>query len=176
MHFATKCPNDHFGRIKGAHPQFVAPILPGLSGLAVSSMWPRVWARAGRIAALGALLLAFIYTVDCHLVGFGPSDPRESSTRFGHRNSRPAALAFRGRTVFLAEARSALSAGTAVRRRPPVTVLRAQASVNVPTLPGHPSDAAISAGATMSTVPSGANASSGSVDPRMHLPATTTLV
>ena len=59
MHFATKYPNDDFGPIKGAYMQFVAPILCGLFGLAVAWMWRRVWARAGAIAALGALFLVF---------------------------------------------------------------------------------------------------------------------
>ena len=72
MHFATKYPNDDFGPIKGAYMQFVAPTLCGLFGLAVSWMWRRVWARAGAVAALGALLLVFVYSVDCRLPGFGP--------------------------------------------------------------------------------------------------------
>jgi hypothetical protein len=76
MHFATKYPNDDFGPIKGAYMQFVAPILCGLFGLAVAWMWRRVWARAGAIVALGALLLVFVYSVDCRLPGFGPSASR----------------------------------------------------------------------------------------------------
>ena len=72
MHFATKYPNDSFGPIKGAYMQFVTPILCGLFGLAVAWMWRRVWARAGAIAALGALLLVFAYIADCRLPRFGP--------------------------------------------------------------------------------------------------------
>jgi hypothetical protein len=76
MHFATKYPNDDFGPIKGAYMQFVAPILCGLFGLAVSWMWRRVWARAGAIAAFAALLLVFVYSVDCRLPRFGPGASR----------------------------------------------------------------------------------------------------
>ena len=76
MHFATKYPNDDFGPIKGAYVQFVAPILCGLFGLAVAWMWRRVWARAGAVAALGALLLVFLYIVDCRLPGTGPGASR----------------------------------------------------------------------------------------------------
>jgi hypothetical protein len=72
MHFATKYPNDSFGPIKGAYMQFVTPILCGLFGLAVAWMWRRIWARAGAIAALGALLLVFVYIADCRLPRFGP--------------------------------------------------------------------------------------------------------
>jgi hypothetical protein len=76
MHFATKYPNDDFGPIKGAYMQFVAPILCGLFGLAVGWMWRRVWARAGAIAALGALFLVFLYIADCRLPHFGPGASR----------------------------------------------------------------------------------------------------
>ena len=76
MHFATKYPDDDFGPIKGAYMQFVAPILCGLFGLAVAWMWRRVWARAGAIAALGALVLVFLYIADCRLPRFGPGSSR----------------------------------------------------------------------------------------------------
>lgn len=76
IHFATKYPNDDFGPIKGAYMQFVAPILCGLFGLAVAWMWRRVWARAGAIAALGALLVVFVYSADCRLPRFGPGASR----------------------------------------------------------------------------------------------------
>jgi hypothetical protein len=76
MHFSTKYPNDDFGPIKGAYMQFVAPILCGLFGLAVGWMWRRVWARAGAIAALAALLLVFVYSADCRLPRFGPGASR----------------------------------------------------------------------------------------------------
>jgi hypothetical protein len=76
MHFATKYPNDDFGPIKGAYMQFVAPILCGLFGLAVGWMWRRVWARAGAIAALGALFLVFFYIADCRLPHFRPGASR----------------------------------------------------------------------------------------------------
>jgi Dolichyl-phosphate-mannose-protein mannosyltransferase len=76
MHFATKYSNDAFGPIKGAYMQFVAPILCGLFGLAVDWMWRRSWARAGAIAAVGALLLVFSYTADCRLPRFGPGASR----------------------------------------------------------------------------------------------------
>jgi hypothetical protein len=71
IHFATKYPDDDFGPIKGAYVQFVAPILCALFGLAVAWMWRRVWARAGAIAAFGALLLVFVYIADCRLPRFG---------------------------------------------------------------------------------------------------------
>jgi hypothetical protein len=76
MHFSTKYPNDNFGPTKGAYMQFVAPILCGLFGLAVAWMWRRVWARAGAIAAIAALLLVFVYTADCRLPRFGPGASR----------------------------------------------------------------------------------------------------
>ena len=76
MHFATKYPNDDFGPIKGAYMQFVAPILCGLFGLAVAWMWRRLWARAGAIAALAALLMVFLYSADCRLPHFGPGASR----------------------------------------------------------------------------------------------------
>jgi 4-amino-4-deoxy-L-arabinose transferase-like glycosyltransferase len=76
MHFATKYPNDDFGPIKGAYMQFVAPILCGLFGLAVAWMWRRVWARAGVVAALAALVLVFLYSADCRLPRFGPGASR----------------------------------------------------------------------------------------------------
>ena len=76
MHFATKYPNDDFGPIKGAYMQFVAPILCGLFGLAVAWMWRRVWARAGAVVALAALLLVFVYSADCRLPRFGPGASR----------------------------------------------------------------------------------------------------
>ena len=76
IHFSTKYPHDDFGPIKGAYMQFVAPILCGLFGLAVAWMWRRVWARAGAIAALGALLLVFGYIADCRLPRFGPGASR----------------------------------------------------------------------------------------------------
>ena len=76
IHFATKYPNDDFGPIKGAYMQFVAPILCGLFGLAVAWMWRRVWARAGALAALAALLMVFVYSADCRLPRFGPGASR----------------------------------------------------------------------------------------------------
>ena len=76
MHFSTKYPNDDFGPIKGAYMQFVAPILCGLFGLAVAWMWRRLWARAGAIAALAALLMVFLYSADCRLPHFGPGASR----------------------------------------------------------------------------------------------------
>ncbi len=72
MHFSTKYPNDDFGSIKGTYMQFVAPILFGLTGMAVAWMWRRTWARAGAVAALGALSLVALYTVDCRWPRFGP--------------------------------------------------------------------------------------------------------
>jgi hypothetical protein len=79
IHFATKYPNDDFGPIKGAYMQFVAPILCGLFGLAAAWMWRRVWARAGAVAALGALLLVFVYIADCRLPRFGPRASRAAA-------------------------------------------------------------------------------------------------
>ena len=43
----------------------------GLFGLDVAWMWRRVWARAGAITALAALLLVFVYSADCRLPRFG---------------------------------------------------------------------------------------------------------
>jgi hypothetical protein len=76
IHFSTKYPDDDFGSIKGTYLQFVAPILCGLFGLAVAWMWRRRWARAGAIAALGALALVSLYTIDCRLPRFGPGATR----------------------------------------------------------------------------------------------------
>lgn len=72
MHFSTKYPNDNFGTIKGTYMQFVAPILFGLTGMAVAWMWRRTWARAGAIVAIGALSLVTVYTIDCRWPRFGP--------------------------------------------------------------------------------------------------------
>lgn len=76
MHFSTKYPNDNFGTIKGTYLQFVAPILCGLTGIAVAWMWRRAWARAGAIAAIGALALVGLYTIDCRWPRFGPGATR----------------------------------------------------------------------------------------------------
>ncbi|HVV52974.1 MAG TPA: hypothetical protein VHO06_25155, partial [Polyangia bacterium] len=72
MHFSTKYPNDNFGTIKGTYLQFVAPVLFGLTGIAVAWMWRRTWARVGAIAAVAALALVALYTIDCRWPRVGP--------------------------------------------------------------------------------------------------------
>jgi len=88
MHFATKYPDDDFGPIKGAYLQFVAPILCGLCGLAVAWMWRRARARAGAVAAIGALVLVFLYTADARLPRFGRGATRAAPVFWDWRPPR----------------------------------------------------------------------------------------
>jgi hypothetical protein len=88
IHFATKYPDDDFGPIKGAYLQFVAPILCGLIGLAVAWMWRRAWARAGAVAAIGALVLVFLYTADARLPRFGRGATRAAPIFWDGRGLR----------------------------------------------------------------------------------------
>ncbi len=88
IHFATKYPDDDFGPIKGAYLQFVAPILCGLCGLAVAWMWRRAWARAGAVAAIGALVLVFLYTAEARLPRFGRGATRAASIFWDVRTQR----------------------------------------------------------------------------------------
>ncbi len=78
LHFATKYPDDHFGPIKGAYLQFIAPILCALFGVGVAWMWGRGgrrW-RAAALVAMGAVLVVAAYTVQARLPRFGPEGYR----------------------------------------------------------------------------------------------------
>jgi len=72
LHFATKYPDDHFGPIKGAYLQFIAPILCALFGVGVAWMWRggRRW-RAAALLAMGALAVVAAYTAQARFPRFG---------------------------------------------------------------------------------------------------------
>jgi len=72
LHFATKYPDDHFGPIKGAYLQFIAPILCALFGVGVAWMWRggRRW-RPAALLAMGALAVVAAYTAQARFPRFG---------------------------------------------------------------------------------------------------------
>ena len=73
LHFATKYPDDHFGPIKGAYLQFIAPILCALFGAGVAWMWRRrrpAW-RVAALAAIGCVALVAAYSAHARFPRFG---------------------------------------------------------------------------------------------------------
>jgi hypothetical protein len=75
LHFATKYPNDNFGRSRARTCSSVAPVLCALFGVGVAWMWRRRarwrW-RVPALAAMGAIALVAAYSVHARFPPFGP--------------------------------------------------------------------------------------------------------